>query len=115
MGLNNPTLGSGGGAPATQPYVKTASPTTGQTVGFDNVSADHTFYLTPAGALATLTVSLPSNATSTLGQTVTLATSQTLTALTINGAASIINNVTTLLGSATVSFRKVANDTWIQV
>lgn len=114
MGVNNPSVTPGGGAPAAAPYVKPASPTTGQTVAFDSTSTDHTLYLTPAGTLATLTVTMPSDATSALGQTVTLATSQTLTALTINGA-TIVNTATTLLGSSAVMFRKVAANTWMQI
>lgn len=114
MGVNNPTVTAGGGAPAAAPYVKSVSPTTGQTVAFDANSTDQTLYLTPAGTLATLTITMPSDASSALGQTVTIAASQTLTALTINGA-TIVNTATTLLGSSAVAFRKVAANTWMQI
>jgi len=110
-----PQTAPGGAAPAAQPNVKAASPTTGQTVAFDAASADQTLWLTPAGTLASLTVTLPSDSSSALGQTVTIAASQTLTSLVVNGATTILNNVTSLLGGATVKFRKVAANTWIQV
>jgi hypothetical protein len=114
MPLLNPYITASGAPAASAPTIKTATPTTGQTVAFDNASVDQTLYLTPAGTLLLLTVTLPSNGSSVIGQTVTIATTQTLTGLTVNGAASIINTVTTLLAGS-VSFRKTAANTWVRV
>lgn len=104
-----------GGAPASLPTVQAATPLTGTTVSFANNNVDQTIYLTPAGTLLALTVPLPSNATSRIGQDVTIASTQTITNLTVNGAGTIINNPTTLIASSAVRLRKVANDTWMQL
>ncbi len=105
----------GGAAPASANTVAASSPTSGQTVSFANNGVDQTLYLTPAGTLAALTVTLPSNASSRIGQAVVIATTQTITALTVNGATNIINNPTTLTGGSAVMLQKMANDTWMQV
>ena len=94
--------------------VQAATPTTGQTVVMTADARDRTLYLTPAGTLATLTVTLPADATSRVMQIARIATSQIITALTINGATTILATVTTLaIGS--VTFQKVAASTWIRV
>lgn len=97
---------------APQPRVVNTSPVAGATVVMTADSRDETAYLTPAGTLATLTVTLPANATSRLGQLDRITTTQTLTLLTVNGAATILNNPTTLAAGASLTFQKVANDTW---
>lgn len=91
------------------------SPTNGQTVAFNNTSVNQTLYVTPAGVLASLAVTLPNNASSRVGQDVTISTTQTLTLMNVGGAASIINNPTTLTGGSTVTLRKTASDTWMQL
>jgi len=68
--------------------------------------------LTPAGTLAALTVTLPNEASSALGQTVAIFSSQTITALTINGATTIRNNPTTMVGGTKIFLRKVRANTW---
>lgn len=98
-----------------RPAVQAASPTTGQTVVMTDTPADGMLYLTPAGTLATLTVTLPTDANSAIGQVVRIATSQILTALTINGATTILGNVTTLALGGSASFQKVAASTWVKV
>lgn len=97
---------------APQPRVVNTSPVAAATVVMTADRRDETAYLTPAGTLATLTVTLPANATSQLGQFARITTTQTLTALTVNGAGTILNNPTTLTAGTTVAFQKVANDTW---
>lgn len=105
----------GGGQPAAANTTMNLSPATGASIAFNNTSIDQTMFLTPAGTLATLTVSLPSNATSRLGQSVFIATTQTITALTVNGATTIINNPTTLASGAAVELRKMADNLWMQI
>ncbi|VVE00373.1 hypothetical protein PIN31115_02072 [Pandoraea iniqua] len=92
--------------------IKTASPTTGQTVGFDNASADQVLYLTPGGTLATLTITLPSDASSRLAQRAVIATSQAITALTVSGAM-VLNPMASLSPNDCFAFIKVAANTWI--
>lgn len=88
-------------------------PTTGQTVVFANNSIDQTTYLAPAGPLATLTVTIPSEATSRIGQRITLCTSQNIVALTFNGATTIMNTITSLTASDCFTFQKIDANTWI--
>ncbi len=105
----------GGGSPLGAPAVQAASPTAGQTVVMTDSAVDGTLYLTPAGTLATLTVTLPTEVNSRIGQIRRIGTSQALTLLTIGGATTILGNVTTLALGASASFQKVAANTWIRV
>lgn len=93
---------------------QTATPTTGQTVVMNDNTLDGVLYLTPAGTLATLTVTLPTNANSRLGQIRRLSTTQELTGLTINGG-TVLNSPTTLTANGTVAFQKVAASTWMRI
>ena len=71
--------------------VQAVAPATGNTVV---VSAGTTaLLLSPAGTLATLTITLPSSPVN--GQALVIATSQALTALTVNGG-TIVGTLTTL-------------------
>lgn len=99
----------------TKPEIVTASPTTGQTVASPNTSRDKTIWITPAGTLLNLTVTLPSEATSVVGQVVRIGTSQAITNLTINGATTILNTAVTLAINETVSYQKVAANTWVRI
>jgi hypothetical protein len=94
---------------------QTASPTTGQTVVMNDNSIDGVLWLTPAGAIATLTITVPTNANSRLGQTRRIATSQDInTTLTINGG-TILNAPATLIGNTGFSLVKVAANTWMRI
>lgn len=93
--------------------IKNVSPTTGQTVAFDNASADQVLYITPAGSLAALTITLPSDATSRLAQRAVFSTSQAITALTVTGATSINNAPANLSANDCFAFIKVASNTWV--
>lgn len=95
--------------------VQTVTPTAGQTVVMTDDSLDGSLNLTPAGLLATLTITLPSEANSRIGQERRINTTQALTALTIGGASSILNTVTTLALGGSVTFEKIAANTWIRV
>lgn len=91
------------------------SPTTGSTVTMTNTFENNTLYLEPAGTLATLTVNLPGN--SDLNQLATIATTQTIIALTIANASVVNGTVTTLAAGASVTFRcvKFSPKTWTRV
>lgn len=101
--------------PSQLDVVQTATPTTGQTVVMTDSSQSGTLYLTPAGTLAALTVTLLSNANSVIGQIRRIGTNNIITTLTINGAASILGTVTTIALGVSASFQKVASDTWIKI
>lgn len=106
------------GASAAQAYlpqIQTASPTTGQTVVFTADDKDRTLWLTPAGALAALTITFPTDGASRLGQIVRLGSSQVITALTLGGA-TILNTAATLASAGDMySFQKVAANTWARL
>lgn len=100
---------------ALTPVVTVATPTTGQTVAVTNDSRDRTLWLSPAGTLAALTITFPSDANSRLGQIVRLGSSQVITALTLNGA-TILNTAATLASAGDMySFQKVAANTWARL
>jgi peptidoglycan hydrolase-like protein with peptidoglycan-binding domain len=100
---------------AGQEAVQYATPTTGQTVQAVNDSQDRTLVLTPAGTLATLTVTLPSEASSRVGQALRIFTSANLTALTVNGATTLYNMPTSLAVGDLISLRKVGANMWARL
>lgn len=102
-------IGTPGSVPAT---VQTVSPTTGQTVSMSDTSANSCLWITPAGTLNSLTVNLPSNANSILGQVVSLGSQQVITTLTVQNAGTIFNNLTSLAIGDLYAFKKVASNTW---
>lgn len=110
---STPPIGAGG-APASAMAIQNSTPTAGQTVVMTADTNDRTLYMTPAGTLATLTVTLPANATSRLGQIARIATTQAVTAITINGATTILGNVTSLNANDCITFQKVADNVWIR-
>jgi hypothetical protein len=95
--------------------VQTAVPTSGSTVNMTNAFENNTLYMEPAGVLGTLTINLPGN--SDVAQTATIATTQTITALTITNASVINGNITTLAAGGFVSFRciKFSPKTWTRI
>lgn len=96
--VNVPILLLGGGA--TQYSVPTAGGTVAVNAGTTNVVLD------PAGTLATLTVTLPAATSLTDGQRLRLASSQTITALTVTAGSgtTIAQNPTALTVSTTASY-----------
>lgn len=111
-GYSAPPLGSGGPS-ASAMVIQTATPAAGQTVAMTADSNDRTLYLTPAGTLATLTVTMPADATSRLGQIARVASTQGVTLFTINGG-TILNLVSSLNAGDCVTYQKVAANTWIR-
>jgi hypothetical protein len=93
--------------------VQNASPTAGQTVAMTDDSTDGTLNLTPAGLLATATVTFPSDANSRIGQVRRITSSQIVTALTLNGA-TILNPLAALAVNTNVAFEKTAANTWMR-
>lgn len=91
------------------------TPTTGGTVVLTNVLVDlYTLVLTPAGTIATLTVTLPT-ATPRDGQRITVTTTQDITAITFNGP-TLSGAPTTLLANTFVTFvYQSTTTTWYRV
>jgi hypothetical protein len=91
-------------------------PTTGQTVNMTDSAQDGILQLSPAGTLAALTVNLPSDAQSQLGQQRTIMCTQIVTALTLNqigGSAVFLGAaLTALAANQSVTFTKTAANTW---
>lgn len=94
---------------------QTITPLAGDTVVGTPTASNLLTWMTPAGTLLTLTYTLPSNASSVIGQIVRVGSSQIITTLTINGAASILNAITTLAAGACVQLVKVADNTWTRL
>lgn len=113
MAIAVETLGDGALPTTALAFTPTVvTPTTGQTVVMAADNYDRLLWLTPAGTLDTLTVTLPADATSRVGQQVMVGASQVITALTVNGATTIHNPPTSLALGGLVLLVKVASSTW---
>lgn len=93
----------------------TATPTTGTTVSFNDNSGDQIFYITPAGALADLTIDFPSDSTSITGQKVVFCVSQSISNLTLTGASTIFNAPVSMNAGDCFQFYKMASNVWARV
>ncbi len=100
---------------ATRDFIQASSPTTGQTVVMTDDNRNGTLVLTPAGTLATLTVTLPTEANSQIGQFRSISTTKALTILTVNGAVTIYNAPTVMSIGDIITFKKTAANTWMRV
>lgn len=106
---------------ASAAIVTPATPTTGQTVNASTGKLDETLYITPAGTLLALTVSLPTSANSRVGQIIRGFISQIITGLTVNVSGSGTVNGSTPITSAVNSFFSYqcvsvsGNGTWIRI
>lgn len=89
-------------------------PTTGQVVTLNAQTQDMWLVLNPAGALASLTVTLPPQSSAFDGQQVTVTTTQAITALTIGGnGATVYGSPGTLLAGGLVTFKfNVSQNGW---
>lgn len=95
-----------------------ASPLTGATVVIPDGPGNALAYVTPAGTIAALTLTLPSDANSKLLQECAIVTSQAITALTINqagGGATILGAAAGLAAGASLNLVKVAANTWAKI
>lgn len=97
------------------PTIQNATPTAGQTVNITATSSDVVVWLTPAGTLATLTIALPSDGSTQIGQIIRVSTNQLITLLTVNGATNLFNLPTTLALGGNFNLLKVAANTWVRV
>lgn len=101
--------------------VEANTPTSGGTVSIGSSKQNTTVYLTPAGTLATLTLTLPAEVNSRDGQIVRVFTTQQLTSLTVNvsGSGTIQGTtLSTLSANTGAAFQRVSsssNGTWIRL
>ena len=95
-----------------KPVVQTVVPTSGETVKFDDDDLDRTLYMKPAGTLATLTIAMPTTATSRLGRKVSVCSTQTVTLLTITEA-TMLNTLVTLSANDHFTFEEVEIGKWV--
>lgn len=112
MSLHGANTNSTQVAYAAKPSIVTASPTTGATVTLPDQIQDMTAYITPAGTLVALTIALPSDAVTVLGQVIRVFITQAITTLTLANIAPALTSVS-LNGSFTL--QKVAANTWVRL
>jgi hypothetical protein len=94
---------------------QTSTPTAGATIQVTDGSDDIWLLITPAGTLATLTITLPAIANVRDGQEILIYCSQIITTLTIdeNGATDLINEPTSLAANQTFTLKyDSTSDTW---
>lgn len=97
---------------ARKSIVSTAAPVSGGTVSNPGGCGDYTLWCQPAATLATLTVNLPLDSASQIGDIARVGSSKTVTLLTLAGPVSILDSVGTLSANQIVSYKKLAADTW---
>lgn len=101
--------------PVIAPNVQKVTPKTGDTVAMLDTRVDGTLYINAAGMLDLLTVRLPSNANSRIGQTRTITTRMAINDFQLIGANLIMGNVGSLAAEDSVSFRKLDDNTWARI
>lgn len=101
--------------PPTDPTINVATPTVGQTVTVAQTTG--TQIIDPAGALATLTLTLPICSAAYNGQMVRIGSTQVVTALTMTAAGGSISSALSSLavGSTPAYICYGANTTWYPV
>ncbi len=106
------------GAAAAQEYqmkVQNASPTNGQTVVMIDDDKDRTLSLTPAGSLATLTVTFPSDANSRDGQIAIIASTHDITVLDVTPGVTVLGFVPSLSSNDAFAYQKTSANTWVRL
>lgn len=97
-----------GASKVTQP----ATPLTGTTVAVADGQTNVLLWLTPATALAGLTVQLPTDGGSFIGEEIQIGTSKAITVLTVTGATTIFNPLSVLQPGDLFILEKVGPNTW---
>lgn len=111
--------GAGGRIASGINIVSASTPVAAGTVTANANSQDETLYLTPAGTLATLTIKVPADGSSRLGQIERIwCHGHAVTALTMSGTGSptFLGTALTALATDTpYAFQKVAANTWARL
>jgi hypothetical protein len=101
------------GAPVIE---QTVTPTTGFNQAFEWGAQDQLLYFTPSGTLATGTVTFPSDSQTRIGQRMTIATTQTITTLTVSVPSGTVYGYTAgTLNAGSISFLKIAANVWTKL
>ena len=111
------TVTFGGAASSSSAKIRTVqsvSPISTQVVAMTAGDSNGSLVLTPANMLASLTVTLPPESGSILGQERRIITTQAITSLSVSGATTIINAPAALAANTTVTFEKIAANTWVR-
>jgi hypothetical protein len=95
-------------------------PATGLTTGFNQGfwygPVDQIIYLTPSAALASGTVTFPTDNSTHVGQRLTIVSTQTITALTVSVASGTIYGWSAgTMGPGSITFMKVAANVWTKL
>lgn len=109
------TMSATGGAGGESEVVESATPASGATVQLANNNRNGLMFLDPAGLLPTLTITLPSEANSRIGQLRRVTCSKAITLLTINGAATIYNAPAAMAIGDGFTLIKCAPNTWAKI
>lgn len=92
-----------------------SAPASGGTVQIANTAIMGLTVVNPAGTLAALTVALPVDAQSNIGQIERIAFLKAITALTISGATTILGAPLAAVVGDNIGFQKVAANTWVRM
>lgn len=97
--------------------VTAASPVTTNTLTASPSRNNEFIYITPAGTIAALTVTFPSDANSAIGQKFTIVSTQTVTALTVSSSGLTLKGtaITAMVINTPYSWVKVAAATWMRI
>lgn len=90
----------------------------GDTVNWNTKGQNETLYIAPAGTIAGLTVVIPLDAQSVIGQIIKLFSTQTVTTLTVTANGNTLNGVAvTTLGAGVngVSWQKIDSNRWVRL
>ena len=90
-------------------------PVSGGTVQSTNTAMMGLTVINPAGTLASLTVNLPADGASAIGQVERFAFLKAITALTIGGATTILGAPSSAVIGDNIGFQKVAANTWTRM
>lgn len=100
-----------------RPTVSAYSTVNGVTINANTSGVDETIFLNHASTAAASTVTLPTDATSVVGQTVRVFARSAVTLLTVSASGLTIYGaaVTALTASQSVAYQKVAALTWVRL
>lgn len=90
-------------------------PVAGGTVAIVNTGMMGLTVINPAGTLATLTVNLPADASSKIGQIERICFLRAITLLTIAGATTILGAPASAALGDNIGFQKVASNQWVRM
>ena len=108
--------GSPGSFPSLFRIVSASTPVTTDVLTANALGKDEVINAVPAGTIAAMTFTFPTNANSRIGQTLTLTSTQVVTALTVSSSGLTIRGtaVTALAVNTPVTFVKVSSAVWLR-